>query len=214
METVTVHTAKTTLSQLLARVEAGEEIILARGNQPIARLVPYQNAADKASVWSAARHHQHRTGIFCTLCLKRNWPSGSRGMQLLLDTHVFFWWLAGDEALSAVALSAEALSAVARTAIAADGNDIFVSAASAWEIATKHRIGTLPAVVADLDQVTVDQGFVGLPISLRHGQVAGTLPGPHRDPFDRRLIAQAMLERLVLVSHMQPFDTHGVARLW
>jgi PIN domain nuclease of toxin-antitoxin system len=128
-------------------------------------------------------------------------------MQLLLDTHTFLWWLAGDEALSAAA----------RTAIADEGNDIFVSAASAWEIATKHRIGKLPAVaaiVADVDQVTVDQGFVGLSISLRHGQVAGTLPGPHRDPFDRMLIAQAMLEKLVLVSNEQAFDAYGVARLW
>jgi PIN domain nuclease of toxin-antitoxin system len=128
-------------------------------------------------------------------------------MQLLLDTHAFLWWLAGDEALSAAA----------RTAIADEGNDIFVSAASAWEIATKHRIGKLPevaAIAADLDRVTADQGFVGLPISLRHGQVAGTLPGPHRDLFDRMLIAQAMLEKLVLVSNEQPFDTYGVARLW
>jgi len=128
-------------------------------------------------------------------------------VQLLLDTHAFLWWLAGDEALSAAA----------RTEIADEGNDIFVSAASAWEIATKHRIGKLPnvaAIVNDLDKEAVDQGFVGLPISLRHAQVAGTLPGPHRDPFDRMLIAQAMLEKLAIVSNEQPFDAYGVARLW
>jgi PIN domain nuclease of toxin-antitoxin system len=128
-------------------------------------------------------------------------------MQLLLDTHSFLWWLAGDEALSAAA----------RTAIAGDGNTIFISAASAWEIATKHRIGKLPnvaAIVTDLDQAAVDRGFVGLPISIRHAQVAGSLPGPHRDPFDRMLIAQAMLEKLVLVSNEQSFDAYGVARLW
>jgi PIN domain nuclease of toxin-antitoxin system len=128
-------------------------------------------------------------------------------MRLLLDTHTFLWWLAGDEALSAAA----------RTAIAGEDNTIFVSAASAWEIATKHRIGKLPnvaAIVGDLDQEAVDQGFVGLPISLRHAQVAGSLPGPHRDPFDRMLIAQAMLDKLVIVSNEQPFDAYGVARLW
>jgi PIN domain nuclease of toxin-antitoxin system len=128
-------------------------------------------------------------------------------MRLLLDTHAFLWWLAGDEALPAGA----------RTAIADEGNDVFVSAASAWEIATKHRIGKLPnvaAIVTDLDGAAVDQGFVGLPISLRHAQVAGGLPGPHRDPFDRMLIAQAMLEKLVIVSNEQPFDAYGVARLW
>jgi len=117
------------------------------------------------------------------------------------------WWLSGDDALSAPA----------RTAIADEGNGIFISAASASEIATKHRIGKLPgltAIVADLDGAITGQGFIGLPISLRHGQAAGALPGPHRDPFDRMLIAQAMLENLVLVSREQSFDAYGVARLW
>ena len=111
-------------------------------------------------------------------------------MQLLLDTHAFLWWLSGDNQLSAAA----------RSAIGDDGNGIFVSAASAWEITTKYRIGKLPgvaAIVADLEGAIADQGFIGLPISLRHGQMAGALPGIHRDPFDRMLIAQAMLENLV-----------------
>ena len=128
-------------------------------------------------------------------------------MQLLLDTHALLWWLAGDDALSVAA----------KTEIADEGNGIFVSAASTWEITTKHRMGKLPgvgAIVADLDSVIADQGFIGLPISLRHGQVAGALPGPHRDPFDRMLIAQAMLENLVLVSNERPFDVYGVRRLW
>jgi PIN domain nuclease of toxin-antitoxin system len=128
-------------------------------------------------------------------------------MRLLLDTHTFLWWLSGDDALSDLA----------RTAIADEGNSIFVSAASAWEIATKHRIGKLPgvaAIVADLDGAIVDQGFTGLSISLLHGQTAGSLPGPQRDPFDRMLIAQAMLENLALVSNEQSFDLYGVGRLW
>ncbi len=128
-------------------------------------------------------------------------------MQLLLDTHALLWWLAGDEQLSLAA----------RKAIAEEGNGIFVSTASAWEIATKHRFGRLPgveAIVADLDGAIANQGFAALPISLRHGQAAGALPGPHRDPFDRMLIAQAMLEDLVLVSNELPFDAYGVRRLW
>jgi PIN domain nuclease of toxin-antitoxin system len=128
-------------------------------------------------------------------------------MQLLLDTHAFLWWLSGDDQLSAAA----------RSAIADEGNAIFISAASAWEITTKHRIGKLPgvaAIVTDLEGTIVDQGFIGLPISLRHGQAAGALPGNHRDPFDRMLIAQAMLDNLVLVSNEQPFDAYGVGRLW
>ncbi len=78
-------------------------------------------------------------------------------------------------------------------------------------------MGKLPgaqAIVHDLDSVIASQGFDPLPISLRHGQAAGALPGPHRDPFDRMLIAQAMLEDLVLVSNEQPFDDYGVRRLW
>ena len=70
------------------------------------------------------------------------------------------------------------------------------------------------ALVADFDGAVAGQGFLGLPISLRHGQVAGTLPGPHRDPFDRMLIAQAMLESLTLVSNEAGFDAYGVGRLW
>jgi PIN domain nuclease of toxin-antitoxin system len=128
-------------------------------------------------------------------------------VRLLLDTHTFLWWLAGESALSAAA----------RKAIAQEKNTIFVSAASAWEIATKHRIGKLPGVasiVGNLGKTIADQGFTALPISLQHGQVAGTLPGSHRDPFDRILIAQALLEKLILVSNEQPFDAFGVSRLW
>ncbi len=128
-------------------------------------------------------------------------------MRLLLDTHAFLWWLAGDEALSVAA----------QTAIADENNDVFVSAASAWEITTKHRLGRLPgvaAIVADLDATIADQNFIRLPISVLHGQAGGTLPGPHRDPFDRMLIAQALVDRLVFISNEQIFDAYGVARLW
>jgi PIN domain nuclease of toxin-antitoxin system len=128
-------------------------------------------------------------------------------MDLLLDTHTFLWWLAG----------AEALSGAARTAIADEGNNVHISAASVWEIARKHRLGKLPGVSAiamNLEETIAGQGFNRLPISVRHGQIAGALPGPHRDPFDRMLIAQAMVENLVLVSNEQPFDAYGVRRLW
>jgi PIN domain nuclease of toxin-antitoxin system len=128
-------------------------------------------------------------------------------VRLLLDTHAFLWWLAGENALSPAA----------RKAIGEGKNTIFVSAASAWEIATKYRIGKLPGVasiVGDLGAVIDDQGFTELPISLYHAQVAGALPGVHRDPFDRILVAQALLEKLLLVSNEQQFDAFGVSRLW
>lgn len=128
-------------------------------------------------------------------------------MQLLLDTHALLWWLAGDKALSRAA----------RNAIGNENNTLFVSAASAWEITTKHRLGKLPqagAIAADVGGAILDQGFVPLPVSVTHGQTAGALPGPHRDPFDRMLIAQATLEKLALITNEQVFDVYGVARLW
>jgi PIN domain nuclease of toxin-antitoxin system len=70
------------------------------------------------------------------------------------------------------------------------------------------------AIVSDLSGAVADQGFIGLPISLRHGHLAGALPGSRRDPFDRMLIAQAILDDLVLVSIERLFDAYGVGRLW
>lgn len=128
-------------------------------------------------------------------------------MNLLLDTHAFLWWLAGDAALSMPA----------RAAIEDTGNPVFVSAASAWEIATKVRFGKLPraaTVALDLAPVLAAQGFIPLPISFAHGQAAGALPGPHKDPFDRMLMAQAMLDDMALVSNERQFDSYGVRRFW
>ena len=128
-------------------------------------------------------------------------------MRILLDTHAFLWWLAGSERLSGAA----------RNVISNPENDILISAASAWEIATKHRLGRLPgaeAVVHDVVGCIVSQGFQELPITARHGERAGRLPGPHRDPFDRMLIAQAMTFDFPLVSIETLFDRYGVNRIW
>ena len=128
-------------------------------------------------------------------------------MNLLLDTHAFLWWIAGDTALSLPA----------RASIGDENNAVFVSAASAWEITTKFRIGKLPGVasiVTDLAAVLDTQGFIPLPILFAHGQAAGAMPGPLRDPFDRMLIAQAMLDNMALVSNEQGFGAYGVRRVW
>jgi PIN domain nuclease of toxin-antitoxin system len=128
-------------------------------------------------------------------------------VRLLLDTHALIWWLAGDPSLSAGA----------KAAISDPENEVFVSAASAWEIATKYRIARLPqaaALALDVSGALASQGFIELPITVLHGQTAGGLPGPHRDPFDRMLIAQATLVDLVLVSNEVVFDRYAVRRLW
>ncbi len=128
-------------------------------------------------------------------------------MRLLLDTHAFLWWVAGDDRLSPAA----------KAAMSDNANEVFVSAASIWEITTKYRLGKLAgvaAIAADLEAAIVGQGFSGMSISVGHGQLAGALPGPHRDPFDRMLMAQAILDKLLLVSNQTLFDAYGLVRLW
>ena len=128
-------------------------------------------------------------------------------MRALLDTHAFLWWIADSKRLSRTAYRA----------IADEANDIAVSAASAWEIATKYRLGRLPegeVVAADIVGSIAGQGFEELTISVADAQRAGRLPGPHRDPFDRMLIAQALAHDLVTVSVDTVFDRYGVNRLW
>lgn len=128
-------------------------------------------------------------------------------MQLLLDTHALLWWLVDDPALTTPA----------RKIIEETRNGIFVSAASAWEIATKVRLGKLPAgadLAADFLGHLDREGFQILPISGDHAIRAGLLPGSHKDPFDRMLIAQAQAENIGIVSNEAFFDIYGVRRIW
>lgn len=128
-------------------------------------------------------------------------------MRVLLDTHALLWWLAGDDRLSHGA----------RAVIADEENEVYVSAASAWEVMTKHRLGKLPdagPLAVDFAREVARQGFLALDIALAHGQDAGGLPGPHRDPFDRMLIAQARQEHMALVSNETVFDAYGIVRIW
>jgi PIN domain nuclease of toxin-antitoxin system len=117
------------------------------------------------------------------------------------------WWLSDDPALSKPA----------RKFIAETKNTVIVSAASAWEIATKVCLGKL-ATAAELAADFV--GFVGresfelLPISPDHAIRAGLLPGPYKDPFDRMLIAQAQAEDIPIVTNEIVFDAYGVRRIW
>ena len=128
-------------------------------------------------------------------------------MRLLLDTHALVWWLEGSARLSVSA----------RRAIADPSNEKLVSAASAWEITTKHRLGKLPGAdefAGEIPWAIADEGFEELPVTVDDGARAGALPGPHNDPFDRMLIAQALARSLMLVSTDSLFDQYGVRRLW
>lgn len=128
-------------------------------------------------------------------------------MRLLLDTHALLWWFTDDSRLSETA----------RELIADATNEILVSAASGWEIATKQRLGKLegvPGAVERFSEVVGADGFRHLPISHHHALRAGAYGSAHRDPFDRMLAAQAEIEGVPLVTLDRAFAEFGVAVVW
>ena len=128
-------------------------------------------------------------------------------MKILLDTHVVLW----------AAYQDELLSPRARRSIQSKRNEIFVSAASAWEVVTKFRLGKL-AFARDLAEDFVanvtSAGYLLLSISVEHALRAGRFTAAHNDPFDRMLAAQAIHEDLLLLSSDTQLDTFGVRREW
>ena len=128
-------------------------------------------------------------------------------MRLLLDTHALVWWFVDDRRLPETV----------HRAITDHQNDVLVSAASAWEVTTKFRLGKLPEaepLALDIIGSIASQDFQKMPITVDDAARAGSLPGPHQDPFDRMLIAQALARNLLLVSIESHFDRYGVRRLW
>ena len=128
-------------------------------------------------------------------------------MRYLLDTHALLWFVAGDAAMSAEA----------RTVIEDSAHTILVSAATAWEISTKFRLGKLPHArlfAQNFPDTIAGLGFDELPITAAAGQLAGGLAGPHRDPFDRMLAAQSTLEACPLITNDPAFAAFGVPTLW
>ena len=109
------------------------------------------------------------------------------------------------------------LSPRARAAVAAERTEVLVSAVSAWELSTKVRLGKLPQAASlthRLAERLAEQSFQPLAVSVEHGRLGGLLPGEHRDPFDRVLAAQALIENLPLVSNDAAFASFGVKTLW
>lgn len=128
-------------------------------------------------------------------------------MKYLLDTHALLWWFTDDPKLSEKA----------RYIMLREENSIFVSAASAWEIATKHRIGKLdhvPDVTKRFSELVSADGFIHLPITFVHSLRAGSYAVQHRDPFDRMLAAQSELEGLPLVTLDPAFSTFNCNTVW
>ena len=128
-------------------------------------------------------------------------------LKLLLDTHTLLWWWKDDPRLSKRAAKA----------IADEANVVFVSAASAWEIATKHRIGKLPGaerVVREFNELIVIDGFSHLAVSYQHAIMAGGFGVAHRDPFDRMLAAQSIIEGAALITDDTAMKLFRARCLW
>ena len=127
-------------------------------------------------------------------------------MKLLLDTHAFLWYMAGDERLSRRA----------RRAMDADDAELILSAAAVWEIAIKVKLGrlTLPDSVEEYVTEKIEAGLQTLPVDWQHAAAVEKLPLHHRDPFDRLLVAQALTEGLPLVTGDPALRAYGVKVIW
>jgi len=128
-------------------------------------------------------------------------------MRALLDTHAFIWWYSDDPRLNATA----------RAVISDSANDIFVSAVTAFEIATKYALGRLPLPEPPREYALKRMGrhgFQPLAIDLAHGLHVASLPFLHRDPFDRLLVAQSQLEDMPILTSDTRIAAYGVEVIW
>jgi PIN domain nuclease of toxin-antitoxin system len=128
-------------------------------------------------------------------------------LRLLLDTHTLYWWHRGDPALSTAA----------RAAIADRQNAKYVSAITAWEFITKFRSGKQPefaGIATDVAAVVAMHGFIHMPITMRHAEIAASLPSYHRDPMDRFLIGQAIVEDMTIVTADDAFASYSARLMW
>lgn len=128
-------------------------------------------------------------------------------MRYLLDTHTLIWWL----------LDLSQLKTTGRTILSSQDSDVFVSAGSVWEIATKWRIGKLREIVdpqVQIPDLMRRNGFHSLPVTDAHAMRAGLLEGEHRDPFDRIIAAQALCEEMIVISRDPKIAAFGCAVMW
>jgi PIN domain nuclease of toxin-antitoxin system len=128
-------------------------------------------------------------------------------VRFLLDTHALLWWL----------IKSPSLTVSAQNLLKNKSHTVLVSAASMWEIATKVRLGKLDVeveVVENFAAYLARERFEAVSVTIEHGIRAGLLAGPHKDPFDRMLIAQALEENVPIVSNDRALDGYGVRRLW
>src|ERR1700760_338203 len=123
-------------------------------------------------------------------------------MRVLLDTHAFYWWTTGDQSLS---LSARAV-------ISDKQNEVYISAASVWEVVMKFRSGKEPGfadLAANMADEIAAQGFIELAVTLRHAEITSKLPFHHKDPMDRFIIGQAIVEDMTIVTIDPQFSKYA-----
>ena len=136
-----------------------------------------------------------------------SWTHGKESMDLILDTHALVWVLLGNERVGS-----------AQAAIINDShNKIFVSAVSGYEIANKFRIGRMPeagAILKLAEENFAAFDWLHLPVNLQHARRAGSLPGPHRDPFDRMLAAQSIIENIPVMTVDSAIKELGARVVW
>lgn len=125
--------------------------------------------------------------------------------DVLLDTHALLWWASGDRALSRKV----------KRLIEAETTTVFVSAATAWEISAKNRLGKLHWAATDsVELYCIGQGFELLPVTFAHAERAGFWPQSHGDPFDRMLAAQCAIEALLLATNDPKIAVFGIETIW
>jgi PIN domain nuclease of toxin-antitoxin system len=121
----------------------------------------------------------------------------------LIDSHVFLWWSAADPALSSTA----------GDAIADPANEVLISIAALWELVIKASLGKL-SLPADIESMVASQGFSVLAVAFDHLRQIASLPLLHRDPFDRMMIAQALAERIPIITSDRAFGAYSVEIVW
>ena len=189
MQVANIHEAKTQLSQLIERALAGEEVQIARAGTPLVRLEPLHQDMRPREGGQLRGQDLGRRGFRRSRSRNRKSFRRRIAVKLLLDTHVYLWWLE-DPAL---------LEDQARVAVANPRNHVFVSAVTICEIAIKQALGKLK-VDGVPESKLADCRFHELPLGIAHAAVLRTLPSIHKDPFDRMLVAQAQVEKLTLLT--------------
>jgi PIN domain nuclease of toxin-antitoxin system len=121
------------------------------------------------------------------------------GMRTLLDTHLMLWWLTGDPQLPKRA----------GEFIEDDENEVYVSAASIWEVAIKSALGRIEGNVTEIEAALESSGFLPLPVNGKHAVQVSKLPLHHHDPFDRMLVAQSLVEPMRLLTHDKILAKYG-----